>query len=444
MPSLLQKLWSRQVLYVPLLAIALILMMVRRVVMAHVFSPEEFAAFSAGLLIASAFLMIGVLGLYPLLQRELPSYFATGREQAGRILLAQNILVALVLLLPFAAIALLVGPYVKLTPWEAIISAANGLSQQLFLTATVESRSRLNPLRFSLENLVRAVGVVLLSVAVAMITHSAAATLLIEAIVTGIGSFLIMRPFVQVAKYKWSHSYILAARHVTSIDWRTSRALLLVSALSFLILSADSWFAASLLSQSAFAAYAFIATVGTSAQSIQSILNASLFPSLAHSMAKVGLFATFRLALVAIVITLFLGGFAAVPMFYILRTLISEYFSAYGETITILPIALAVSVIRVSDFWSSYLIVIKKEKLIISADISGFLTGFALWLFVVVLPSGISKIGLLQVAWLALFLALASPLCKFFFSLWATKSWKVGTRQDILSRMKAGYDRLGL
>ena len=134
--------WKKEVWYVPILALAMGLMMLRPLLMARLFNAPEFGTYIAGLLVSSSFCVLGCLGLQPKLQRSMPMGFVARKELASQILVFQAILVALLLALLGCLIGVADFSIAGLSPGNFAVSVVHGLSQQIFLLSTVESRSR--------------------------------------------------------------------------------------------------------------------------------------------------------------------------------------------------------------------------------------------------------------------------------------------------------------
>src|SRR3954468_1201323 len=87
--------WHRtQLWYLPLLATATALMMVRIALMARLLDVRGFGIYSAGLLVSTTFCMLACLGLQALLQRDMPVMAAPARVRRPVVLTAQAVLVA--------------------------------------------------------------------------------------------------------------------------------------------------------------------------------------------------------------------------------------------------------------------------------------------------------------------------------------------------------------
>lgn len=279
----------RQLWYAPVLALALGLMMARLLVMARILDLSAYATYSAGLLVSSSFLMLSCLGLQSLLQRELPMLVVRRREFAGGVLLMQCGLVATVCAAAGAAAVSLSGMSLAgLSPLLLVIALIHGLSLQLFLVATVESRSRGQPLRFANQNLFRALVLMAAGTAVAASGLGAAAVLITEAVSSLSLAVWIFRKYFYTIPLRLTVAIALAWRRFPLIPWRSALALLAVASFSFFVTNADRWLAAQQLPVSAFAQYSFAWTVLMVAQSAQGVINASLFPLLARCFAMRG------------------------------------------------------------------------------------------------------------------------------------------------------------
>ena len=132
----------KQLWYLPLLGTAMGLMMLRILAMARVLDVAGFGTYSAGLLISGTFCMLGCLGLQSILQRDMPVMLMRLRARAGLVLLLQCLLVALAC----ASVGVLASGFVVsaggLPSLALVVGIVHGLSQQVFLLVTVESRSR--------------------------------------------------------------------------------------------------------------------------------------------------------------------------------------------------------------------------------------------------------------------------------------------------------------
>jgi O-antigen/teichoic acid export membrane protein len=396
----LQHLW-----YVPVLGAAMALMLLRLLVMARLLDVEAFASYSAGLLVSSSFLMLACFGLQSLLQRDLPVAIVRGRERAGAVLLAQccivTVLSAAVVMAP---IGLLQPTLAGLGPGLLALSILHGLAMQVFLLATVESRSRGEPLRFSWQNLARSVLLVTAGALTALWMGGAGWVLGVEMLLSlGLALAFGRRQFASATR----PATIIAAvawRRMRCLPWRAALALLAVSFVSFLMVNADRWLAAETLPKPLFASYAFAWMVLLVAQSVQVLVNASLFPMLSRRFARSGHHAAVSAGARISIALLLAGTVIALPAWAVLDYAVSRWFPAYSEARAILPVLLGVAVLRVSDFWSSVLIITGLESRLLRVNLLGMMLGFCAWV------GGCTAVGMgytgpVQIAWLAAMLA---------------------------------------
>ncbi len=400
-PGRLRKLW-----YAPLLALAMGLMLVRMLVMARLLSVPAFAVYSAGLLVSSSFCMLACMGLQSLLQRDLPMMIVRQRERAGGVLLMQCTLVAAACAAVGSAMVLTGGVSLAgLTPALLVLALTHGLSQQLFLIATIDSRSRNQPLRFARQNLDRALAVLAAGGVVAALGGQAVMVLATEAGVSlALAAWLLRRQF-QAIPLQFVSAVRLAWRRLPATRWRSALALLAVASLGFLVINADRWLAAQWLPASAFAQYAFAWMLLMVAQSVQAVINASLYPMLARRYAIAGGMATFGMSARASLGLLAGGALVALALWTLLDLAIARWFPAYAEARGLLPVFLVIAVLRVSDFWSSYLMVIGREGRLLMLNLLSAGVAAAVWWLLAQPTSGVLRAD--QVALLAGMLAVS-------------------------------------
>lgn len=354
--------WKQQIWYIPTLGLAMGMMMVRPLLMARILDVEGFAYYSAGLLVSSTFCMLGCIGLQSLLQRDMPGQLMRNRELAAAILLMQCIIIALIC----AALGLILSSIelelAGISRSMLATSILHGLAQQIFLLATVESRSRGQPLRFSQQQLLRAILVLLSGSVAAVSLDSAMVVLQVEAVVSLLVSWKMLAGIWRKQVVNVLAISYLAITRLGRIPWRSAFALFAVMVASFSLLNVDRWLAASLLSSVVFAQYAFAWVMLMVAQSVQAIVNTSIFPILARRFAINGKRACFKVAARTSIILLVMGAVAAWPALWVIDAIIFRWYPDYTRATSLLEFFVWVSVFRISDFWSSYLIVVGHEK----------------------------------------------------------------------------------
>jgi O-antigen/teichoic acid export membrane protein len=370
---------TRQLWYAPLLGVAMTLMMARTLLMARLLSVHAFADFSAAILISSSFCMLGCLGLQLTLQREWPANIWRGQELRGLMRAAQCNLVTGTCALALIFVTLCGVSIHAFSPSVLVLGIVHGSAQQIFVIATVESRSRGDALRFSLENLLRALAITCVALGLALRTGSAIEIVVAEASVTLVISVGLLWRSATHTHLNALQLYQLALRRLPQAPWRAAMMLLAITGVAFLLSNIDRWIAAAELGTGQFAAYSFAWTVPMLAQSAQQILNTSIFPTMARRFASGQAAAAFRVCRITSLVVLIGGVLSSLPAFFVLRYFVDTWYPKYSTAVVIIPIFVAVAVLRVSEFWTSFLIAVNRERLLMFANVSVGVAGLALW-----------------------------------------------------------------
>ncbi|WHZ10399.1 MAG: hypothetical protein OJF60_000838 [Burkholderiaceae bacterium] len=396
----------RQLWYMPLLVLAMGLMMARTLVMARLLDVPGFAQFSAGQLVSSTFSMLGCLGLQPLLQREMPVQIVRRRERAAAVLTMQCLLVAAACALVGLLLAAGGLSAAGLGPGLLAVGVLHGLSQQVFLISTVESRSRGEPVFFARQNLERAGLAFAAGCGVALLVGSAGPVLLTEAAVSYLLTWRAMGRVLRPSALGLRRAGAVALHRIRRLPWGSATALLALMFVSFLFLNADRWFAADLLPHSGFAVYAFAWVLLSVAQSVQIVINASFYPLLARRYASHGRRAAFRFCAIASIGLLAVCVVGLWPVDWLLGAIVGRWFPAYDAARAIFAIFLVVAALRVSDFWSSYLVIVGVERRLLAVYVVVGVVVCGAWVLAV-RPWAGGTFGVVEVAWLACGLTVA-------------------------------------
>ena len=403
-PQRLRQLW-----YVPLLGLAMGLILVRTLVMAKLLDIPGFAQFSGGLLVSSTFSMLGGLGLYFLLQREMPVQIIRGRERAAALLVMQSLSAATACALAglvLVAAGIEVG---GLGPIILAIGIIHGLSQQVFLIATVESRSRGLPLTFALQTLMRAVIVLAVSIGIGALFKNAVVVLIAEAIVSLLLTYKVLEGVWQRARIGAALVLRLAARRIGRVRWSSAMVLLAVGSISFFLMNIDRWAAVRLLQPTDFAYYAFAWMVLMVAQSMQAVINAAVYPMLARQFASTGRAASFRIAAGASSSLLLACAITFWPAYWLMNAVVMRWFPSYAESRSIFGLFMVVAALRLSDFWSSHLIIVGQERRLLVVNFTTGTIVFASWFHLFVSEVNVT-VEIRVLAWLAVGLTLSGYL----------------------------------
>ncbi|WP_449392818.1 lipopolysaccharide biosynthesis protein [Eoetvoesiella caeni] len=380
-------------------------MLLRTIMAAKLFDVDSFAEYSAGLLVSGSFCMLSCLGFYALLQREMPMMVVRERMRPAVISLAQCVILALICATVLSAATTISSATIfGLSRSVFLLGLVHGFSQQLFLIATIESRSRGQSMRYARQNVVRGAAVCALGMAVAFYSRSAMLTLAIEALVTLVlvqGTLIVI---FKSAHIKYRIAFSLALYRLPKAQWRAAIILCLVGAVGFLVLNADRWLAAQALPPKQFALYAFAAIVLTLSSALQSLINASLFPFLARRFASLGAAATYSACWKISLGILVAGIVVGVPAWVLASRGITLWFPEYHAATVLLPVLMFIGVLRVSDFWSAFMIIAGFEaRLLFLNSVAGFAASLCwiLWFR----PWATSTIEPLDVAVFAAFLS---------------------------------------
>jgi O-antigen/teichoic acid export membrane protein len=389
---------------------AMALMFLRIVSMARLLNVREFGQYSELLLISGTFCMLACLGLQPMLQRDMPVMLVRSRERAAEVAVAQCLIIACVCFVFLAFISVFAGRLTGGVDRSLIaIGLLHGLSQQLFLIATVESRSRGQSIRYALQNLVRGALILASCIVLAVYTKSATVVVVGEAALSiAMASTIVLKAYQSVG-FSASAAFKIGVRRLPSVRWSSAIALLVVATISFAVLNADRWVAAETFKPERFSQYAFAWTLLTIAQSIQVVINASAFPFLARTFASAGVPPTYRLCM-TMSCTLVIASIAvSFPIWILCKIGIIRWFPAYAASLVLIPLFIAVAVLRIADFWSSFMVIIGYEARLIVVNVAAMILSLGLWI-IWVKPWASLDFGLWQIGLLAALLSACNYL----------------------------------
>lgn len=389
----------RQLWYAPLLALAMGLMMVRLLVMARLLDVPAFGEFSGGMLVSATFCMVGALGLQAMLQREWPVRIVQGRERRALVLATQAMVVA-------GACAGLAALCAAALPWSGMSASLlvsgvmHGLSQQVFLLSTIDSRSRGDSVGYAAQNLSRAGLALVLSVVAASLSRSPTVILWVDAIATLALAWRFFGRSVARAFSRLHALAIIAIRGLPRVPWRSALVLMTIGVVGFVQLNLDRWVAADRLGVSGFAQYSFAWVVLSLAQSAQAVINASVYPAVARRFAGHGGRTAFSACFRVSVALLALGAGVATMLDPLLHLAIDHWYPQYADAHALIPTFLAIGVLRVSDFWSSFLLVTGQERQLLLVNLAALILALGAWT-ALHLPSTTPVDALRSVGWLA-------------------------------------------
>lgn len=390
--------------YVPILACAMGILFARTLLAARLLDVSEFGLLSLGMLLTNSFCMLGCFGFYMLLQRDLPMLIAKHRKVRGAVLLRQTLLFAVagfVCLLPLCFTDIF-----SVSPIFYVVSIFNGLAQQIFLVVTLQSRSEGRSMHFAVENFSRALAVIVVIGLSGVLSGSAGVMLLAEAAITLGISTRIFSALTRRGGLSSVALWFVAARGLVKVRWATPLMLLTTSAVGFVMFNGDRWLAAAFLDHDLFALYAFAGIVLSLAQSVQSMMNVTVFPNLAKSYALSGKAAAARQALRYSVTVLASSLCLSVPAHWLAGYTIDALFPNYSMSMQFIGWFLLIASLRIADFLTSFLIIVGDEAWLLAINIGS--VGFSVLVWFALFAFGLAAIRPLIIVWCAVTVAVCN------------------------------------
>lgn len=406
--------------YTPLLAVAAAISFAKLIVYAGLLDVAQFGALSQMLLVSAAFGLAASLGLQSVASRDVPALLAQGRQQRAMRLLAQTIAVAWWIAV-LGAVAAASGLSVfGLRAEELMLGVLHGWAQLAFLTLAYESRSRLEMMRYARDMAARNTAIAVAGALVAGLGFGARAVILAEMAGTLVFCVVIGRLALARVPVGWRWLLHTLAVHRSRLPWRAALLMCAGGLVMFASFNVDRWIAAETLPRDVFGLYAFGWLVLLAAQSVQGLLNAGLLPLLSRRRADSLEASAYRLTAVVSAALLAGGLTAVVPTAWMLTRIVEIWMPQYAEAQALwLPLLLA-AVFRVSDFWSSLLLVVEREGHLLaaqSAAVAAACLGYLAWL--VVGAGGPTPTSL---AWLAVAAAVLSHVSSAAMAVYARRA----------------------
>lgn len=400
----------------PLLAVAALLAFLRVALYAQLLSVGNFGLLSKAFLISGIFGVAGSLGFHLLAHRELPALFIHKRYRCGMILLGRGAIVT-----SFVACCLALLPLFGVQPLGMAGAAftlglIHGWAQQIFMLSVIESKSRLEMTRYAVRILAKVALSTCGGIAAAIIFGNALMVVAVEFVTTFLLTIAIVKSVLHRVNLRLAVITVIAAQGQTVREWRIAFVLLVTSLLAFFSFNADRWIAALLLPIDGFGIYSFAWIALLAAQSVQFLINTGVFPVLVRRHASAPGLGAFRLTTAVSFMILFAGVVVAAIGIALVSWGISRWYPAYVAAVPLLPYLFIASVFRLADFWSSYLIVIRRESTLLGIQALTILILVSLWL--IYGSKSAVRVSADNLAQLALVLAVGSYTISAFVAFW--------------------------
>lgn len=370
-------------LYVPILGSAMIIMTARLFAYAAFLDVANYGLLSIGFLVSTTFGMLAGFGSYIELQRQLPVLYRAGKVATPLGLMLNALAMNAILL---ALVVAGGGLYGALGHSGAefdylivfLIGAFNGYFQQGFLILSTESKSKLDMVRYAVQNMARSCVVVVAGIAAASTFRTAEAILIAELAATGAIVVVILQRQMAGAHLKAGRLVRLTSAGLRRNKISVLFVLSLLSLVASLSTSVDRWVGAKVLDVFAFGEYSFALTAMLSALYLQSIINASAFSIFSVKFADAGSRACFAMVAKFSFGLLGLSLLASAVVHPVLIALIPQLFPDYGDISSYLHLLLIAASFRVSEYFSSYLVIARNERASLISTIASVLIAAAI------------------------------------------------------------------
>lgn len=354
--------------YTPILGIAALIGLLRIGIYAHLLNVGEFGLLSKLLLISSFFCVAGSLGFQLLAQRDVPAVYAIGRYRKGIIILGRAGIVTSAVAIITCLIPMFGLSPLSVPAFPFLLAIIHGWSQQLFMLIVIDSRSRLEMIRYSWQILARTILSSGAAIIVALMGGGALSIVAAEMLTTFLMTARMLDHLLHATRLSISTFAALSKNSFNKKEWHVSAVLLGGGILSFLTISADRWLAADRLSSEEFGLYSFAWIPMLMALSVQALLNAGFFPLLARRRVVKSDANVLHLTAIASGGLLLFSLFIAFVSNIIAAWAIPKWYPQYANTLFLFPPLLLAAAFRVSDFWSSYLIIMNRHIILLATQ----------------------------------------------------------------------------
>lgn len=372
MPPIRQKISkvTSHLAYTPILGFAAFLTFVRIGLYARLLDVSDFGLLSKLLLISSLFFATGSFGFRILAQRDLPKILVGGRYRKSLILLWQAAIVTTITILIAWSASLFGLSILGISSMTLLWALIHGWAQQIFMLAVIDTRSRLQMTRYSWQIFSKTILSSAVALIIAYMGGGAVGIIIGELIITLLLTAQLFRQMLQQAGMTIMLVSMLSFKMFRMRSFWVAMSLFAGTTLVFLSTNIDRWLAANYLSENDFGLYSFAWISITIALSIQALLNASIFPLLSrkHIEGSHG-GGALRITLIMSTGLLLLSLIAALIADKTADWLIPIWYPQYVDALPLLLPLLLAAALRISDFWSSYLVVVHRQNTLLKIQI---------------------------------------------------------------------------
>lgn len=351
-----------QLAYAPLLILASAAMFLKSGIYARILSVPQFGQLNVIFLIATSVVSFGALGFNHLAHKLLPHYHLRKDTDAASEFLAASLVVFMVVLTAGISIGLMFGRITAfLSGTEVLVIGAVSLSQLAFMMRLIWIKSEFKYLAYAAWSCLRAAALFVAGITVALRTRNVLSIVVVEAFVTGILAW----PLVSKARFR-SHLFraggVNQIRQIIGIHWMSAVTLLRLQGTVTILYLLDRWIGVATLSSHEYGIYAVGLIVLTSFEMLQSVIAVPAFPTLSRMLADGNRLEAYKLVSRISIGILVVGLACSVPSIWILEYTVREFLPQYMESILVLKFTLLAGVIRVSNFFATFSILVNRER----------------------------------------------------------------------------------
>lgn len=367
--------------YTPILGITAFIGLTRMGIYARLLNVEDFGVISKLFLVSSFFAVGGSFGFYLIAQRDLPGMYVKGQYKKGVLTLGKVGFITSLMALGFSLLPITTFKPLGINPFFFSIAIFHGWCQQIYLLAVTDIRCRLEMRRYSFELLIRTIVALAGATLVAYLGGGVLGIVAVEAIINLMLTLKLIQDLIKSTKLSVPVFFKISMKGFKKEEWKVSFILLIGTLLIFISTSVDRWLAADHLTIVEFGSYSFAWISVSIALSVQALLNAGLFPLIAHKRTAVSNAAALRMSAFISIGLLALGLLGSYFVNLIALWAIPIWYVKYTLALPLLPILLAAAAFRVSNFWSSYLIIAHKQNAMLVTQIVMISTlALSIWL----------------------------------------------------------------
>ena len=351
---------KKQFIYFFLLVASSGLIFGRTSICVYFLTADQFGTLSKSLIMSNTLITYAGLGMQHLILKKLPMYYTNHEKAKIDILLNQALVIftaATILISTIIMIASVIG--LNRGPLLPLMIVFHSFFQFVFLIFQLNVRSQFEFLRYSGIALGRAVLIFMLVLILVTYQPSLYYVLACEMFVNLL--LVIYLVYNDSIKMTLSVRVLIDGFSQLKDNMLNALKLLFLNGAAYSMMTFDKWLGVLVLSSATYAHYAVGILFLMTLETLQMILNISIFPILSRIVGKGDYAHAYRLTVKLSFTLLFLGLLAYYPLTSLLQIILRLFLPEYLQSVSLIKILILAGVIRLSDFFSTFCILIDKE-----------------------------------------------------------------------------------